>query len=298
MSISFDHYPVKVLHLEPTDVCNAACPLCPRELNASFDKATHNHLTVNQIKNLFSEEFIIGLDKMFMCGNYGDPAAGLHTLEIYQYFREINPGIVLGMNTNGSLRTPQWWSELAKIMNNPRDYVVWSLDGLHDTNHIYRVNTKWARIMNNVQEFIRSGGNAHWDMLVYEYNKHQVTEAEALARSMGFSWFRAKVSRRANNIAELQTPAGWRAPLLPSEGAIKCYAEQEKSLYVSAQGVVYPCCWMGSSKLVTSDDFGALVSSWDTPKCHFVCKKTCTIQDNETTFTDQWRRNINLKYEN
>jgi len=30
------------------------------------------------------------LDKMVMCGNYGDPAAGKHTLGILSYFRGLN----------------------------------------------------------------------------------------------------------------------------------------------------------------------------------------------------------------
>ena len=29
---------VKVLHLEPTDICQAACPLCAREIDFNFDK--------------------------------------------------------------------------------------------------------------------------------------------------------------------------------------------------------------------------------------------------------------------
>ena len=67
---------IKVLHIEPTDVCQAACALCAREIDPAFDKTIKHHLSVDQIKEKFSEDFIRGLDKMFMCGNYGDPAAG------------------------------------------------------------------------------------------------------------------------------------------------------------------------------------------------------------------------------
>ena len=73
---------IKVLHLEPTDVCQAACPQCARETDSLFDKKSQHHLSVDQIKDLVSLETVVGLDKMFMCGNYGDPAAGKHTLDI------------------------------------------------------------------------------------------------------------------------------------------------------------------------------------------------------------------------
>jgi hypothetical protein len=65
-----------------------------------------------KILQVFNGDQIAALDKMFMCGNYGDPAAGSYTLEIYQEFRKLNPNIVLGMNSNGALRNAQWWHQL------------------------------------------------------------------------------------------------------------------------------------------------------------------------------------------
>ena len=40
---------LKVLHLEPTDVCQAACVLCARETDTNFRKDREHHLTVPQI---------------------------------------------------------------------------------------------------------------------------------------------------------------------------------------------------------------------------------------------------------
>ena len=67
---------IKVLHLEPTDVCQAACALCARETDSNFRKDRQHHLAMDQILQVFDQEKIQELDKMFMCGNYGDPAAG------------------------------------------------------------------------------------------------------------------------------------------------------------------------------------------------------------------------------
>ena len=134
---------IKVLHLESTDVCQAACALCARETDTNFKKDRQHHLDMSQILRVFDQGKIKQLDKMFMCGNYGDPAAGKHTLDIYQEFRRINPGVVLGMNTNGGIQTTFWWYELAKIMNQSQDYVVFSIDGLESTNATYRQNVIW-----------------------------------------------------------------------------------------------------------------------------------------------------------
>ena len=41
---------IKTLHLEPTNVCQAACPLCARETDLNFNKLQKNYITFNAIK--------------------------------------------------------------------------------------------------------------------------------------------------------------------------------------------------------------------------------------------------------
>jgi hypothetical protein len=282
---------VKVLHLEPTDACNAACPQCAREFDQTFNKNDLHHLSVEQIKNLFTDSQIKQLDKMYMCGDYGDPAAGKHTLDIYRYFRNINPNIILGMHTNGGLRSRIWWNTLGKIINQNKDYVVFSIDGLADTNHIYRVNVDYQKVINNAKAFIAAGGVAHWEMLVFSHNEHQVDQAEHLARNLGFKWFRAKVSRRFNSVPVefLGPPTSWNDPIV-TKGSISCQALTEQSVYVSAKGILYPCCWLGVSDY-TLNTFSAVQESWKSNPIQ-ICKDTCTKSDKGTSFTNQWQREV------
>jgi hypothetical protein len=276
---------ITVLHLEPTDVCQAACPLCSRETNRGFDKSTKHHLSMQQILQVFDANQIKKLQKMFMCGNYGDPAAGQHTLEIYQEFRNINPNIVLGMNSNGALRSTRWWKELGSLFNQPQDYVVFSIDGLEDTNHIYRVNVNWPQLINNAQAFIAAGGSAHWDMLVYRHNEHQVEQCRNLAKDLGFKWFRAKVSKRPF-INGLSAPVNWHAPQV--SGDIDCHALQEQSMYIDARGIVYPCCWLGNNLNQTDILLEDVASTWNTATPNAVCRDTCS-SSTASTFKQQWR---------
>lgn len=283
---------IKVLHLEPTDVCQAACPLCLRELDSNFDKSKQHHLSIAQIQNKYSENFIKNLDKMFMCGVYGDPAAGKYTLDIYRYFRKINPNIVLGMNTNGGLQNTVWWHELGCIMNQPQDYVVFSIDGNEDTNSVYRVNVNWTRLKENIKAFVSAGGKAHWDMLIYEHNQHQVDECEQLAREMGFNWFRSKVSRRSLK-ASLQYPTGWQ-PMTISSTVIKCHALIEHSEYLDAQGRSAPCCWLGGTQDKFIENFDQVQQSWTSTTPNITCKKTCAVVNNQSSFSNQWQREVQL----
>ena len=278
---------IKVLHLEPTDVCQAACALCARETDTNFNKDRRHHLSMDQILRVFDKEKIKQLDKMFMCGNYGDPAAGKHTLDIFQEFRKINPNIVLGMNTNGGIQTTFWWYELAKILNQPQDYVVFSIDGLEYTNATYRQNVVWNKLMSNAQSFVEAGGLAHWDMLVYRHNQHEVDACEQLARDLRFSWFRAKVSKRGFT-DRLEFPIGWQPIETKISDSINCHALNEKSVYIDAQGNIGPCCWLGARQQEFITDFNAI------PTVDPICVSVCGTTSEGTAFNQQWQKEVQL----
>lgn len=283
---------VKLLHVEPTDVCQAACPLCARETDLDFDKSSKNHLDMAKILQVFDAGRIATLDKMYMCGNYGDPAAGKHTIDIYRKFREINPKITLGMKTNGALRTADWRQELGSMLNRTRDYVVFSIDGLEDTNHVYRKNVEWNKLIANAKAYIAAGGNAHWDMLVYQHNQHQVEQCKQLAKSLGFKWFRSKVSMRplADSLA---WPVNWLQPTKKT-GIIQCNALAEQSMYIDAQGRVSVCSWLGSTQTNFISNIDAVQGTWNTTTPHPICSKMCTVEQGKSSFNSQWRNEIEL----
>ena len=283
---------IKVLHLEPTDVCQASCPACARETDPEFDQSHKHHLTVDQILSHVNTEEIKNLSKMFMCGNYGDPAAGRHTLDIYRFFRGINHEITLGMNTNGAIQNATWWQSLGSLFYRQEDYVVFSIDGLADTNHIYRRGVNWDKLMENAQAYIATGASAHWDMLVYRHNEHQVDACERLARDMGFTWFRAKVSKREMHNG-LESPINWVAPAKYNK-SIDCHAINEQSLYIDAQGRQSPCCWLGSRQSDFVSDINEVMVTWHSDRPHPVCVSACGTDSNQSNFSAQWQREVQL----
>lgn len=270
-------------------MCQAACALCARETDPDFRKDLKHHLRPEHIQQHFSDRRIRSLDKVLMCGSYGDPAAGKYTLDIARWLRGLNPEITLGMNTNGALQTTFWWHELGRLHSNPLDYCVFSIDGLEDTNAVYRKNVDWNKLMSNARAYIDAGGKAHWDMLVYRHNQHQVDECEQLARDMGFKWFRAKVSQRGFT-DRLQAPMGWQLPQSDA-GRIQCHVMAEKSMYLDAQGRLHPCCWHGSRQRdLIRDDLITLKKTWHTSSPDPVCAQACTVVQERTRFAGQWQR--------
>src|SRR5208282_6697997 len=122
---------IEQLHVEITTRCNAACPMCPR--NLSGGKQNPNlpmaELSLQDVRQIFPEAFLKQLKFIFLCGVYGDAMVARDTLEVFEYFRRTNPGVRLGMHTNGSGRTVQWWTKLASLV----DYCQFGIDGLADT---------------------------------------------------------------------------------------------------------------------------------------------------------------------
>jgi len=265
---------VREVHLELTTRCNAACPQCPRNLSGGpvNPALPLTELSLDDVKKIFPSELVKRLRKIYACGNYGDPMVAEDTLEIFRHFRAENPTMELGMFTNGSGRSPSFWKDLAKVVS----YVRFSIDGLEDTNALYRRNTQWSKIMESVTSFIAAGGRAEWDFIVFRHNEHQIDEAHALAEKLGFRRFFLKKTSRffsqggvagrqvierdgapAYVIEEPENPL-YRNPAVAelvrigkhsdyqAEADIHCKAVAHGRIYVSAEGAVFPCCWTGA----------------------------------------------------
>ena len=299
---SFDRNEVRVLHIEPTTKCNLACPQCHRTIGAPYynHMTNRSELTLQSVMDTIDVELVAQLQKVFMCGNFGEPVACKEIVSIYKYFRTFNPTVTLGLNTHGGLRTPAWWKMLAEIFALPLDYVTFAIDGLEDTHKIYRVNSDLKKTFKNAEAYIQAGGSAHWEMLIFEHNEHQVEQCKQLAYDMGFTWFRAKVSKRFDYSDTVKPPAGYVEPEY-SDKEIDCHALEERSIYLAANGEIMPCCFFGS-EVFSLDQRGrnlchnteALVSSWvDTP--HRICQYNCGTQAGKTRFKRQWNIEAQLR---
>jgi MoaA/NifB/PqqE/SkfB family radical SAM enzyme len=270
---------IRTIHLENTQKCQAACPMCDRNQNGG-DVNPHidlSELTLSDIKVMFTPDFIKQLNTLFMCGNLGDPIIARDTLAIFEYFRSHNENIWLSMNTNAGAKSAEWWTRLAKVFGR-MGAVIFSVDGLEDTNHLYRQNVVWANVERSMRAFIAAGGRARWDFLIFEHNQHQVEEAEALSKQMGFERFIAKktgrfvtsttekkeshqaVDQKGNNTTELKKPdAKYQNTALKKQDVIidkygsmdayydvapiKCKVKDEGNLFITAEGLAMPCCW-------------------------------------------------------
>ena len=180
---------------EMTDYCNAACPMCNRfdwDLNLVKDVTNAHHTTLGFVQEKIGDEIVSRLKGWECQGTYGDASMNPETVDIFKYLREINPIIDISMFTNGGARNTDFWKSMAELGVR----ITFGIDGMEDTNHLYRRNVKWKNLMDNVETYIGNGGKAIWDMLVFKHNQHQIQDCERLSTDMGFHLFRNTFSER------------------------------------------------------------------------------------------------------
>ena len=273
---------IRILDIEPSSYCNAKCPQCMRESKGG-DYSFFNQVNLSDtfFEVFFPEETIKNLSMATFSGNVGEPAMNKHLIDIFKYFRKVNPNIFLELYTNGSVQKPEWWYEIGKVMGQNSN-TIFALDGLEDTNHIYRVDVKWPQAMKNIQSFIKSGSPSTWQFIPFRHNEHQVKQAENLSKEMGFTNFKIKISHRdllnqpQNEVNRVYPPdnieykhTGQKLDFNNLDKTekyldiveIKCYAAEIGNLYISAEGLVFPCCHTASIVLL-DDDFIPQPYSW------------------------------------
>jgi MoaA/NifB/PqqE/SkfB family radical SAM enzyme len=274
---------IRRLHIELTTRCNARCPMCMRnyrgydynsgypdcELSLEMFKKIVDSTLCNQIQqdvDLAASDF----NGVIFNGNLGDFSNAKDAANIVAYLVQHNVKVMIC--TNGSVRAPDWWANLAL----PGVTIGFALDGLADTHSIYRQDTDWHRIIENAKAFIAAGGQATWRFIPFAHNRHQEAICKQMAIDLGFTKFEnifdgrdsGPVFDRKGNYSHSigkqppkDSPPQIR-PLLDSHINwydakkikhakdtvvldIQCIHKRYKEIYIAADGSVYPCCFLG-----------------------------------------------------
>jgi organic radical activating enzyme len=241
-------------HIEPTSKCILECPLCDRTwFYEKFKKRELHEINIEHLTNFFKHSS----PDIVMCGNNGDPIYHSKFHELCSSLKNIN--CPLTIVTNGSGKNKKWWEKLCSILSD-KDTITFSIDGLEDTNHLYRKNAKWNSIVDAINTVTKYNINTVWKFIVFKHNQHQIEDAKNLSKQLKIKNFRLEKSDR-----------WWKTDLMPDEQYINpSYKHQiavtknlettatiqqqcmtvingvpDKRLYIDAEGNFYPCCRMG-----------------------------------------------------
>jgi len=238
--------PIKQLTTELTFRCNAKCPACHRlkidKINLNDPKYTY---TLESFKQLFSPNLLNNLEWLILNGNFGDSIMNKDFRDIIAYVKEH--GTRLNIHTNGGVHDHNYWTDVGNILTD-QDILNFDLDGLEDTHHIYRINTKFNNVLANAKSTIATKRpQVHWKYIVFNYNQHQVETAKQLAKDLNFHSFSIVKTNR-----EFEPPRSGKFAHTKNkvnkdtlEKQILCSWEDWGKWYVSPEGLVFRCCWTG-----------------------------------------------------
>lgn len=184
-------------HIELTTKCNAACPICPRFIKYTPIRS-HNielwEMTIDKVKEWFPKEIIKKVGSINFCGNFGDPCSCRDIYEIVEYFHINNKEIDIDIRTNGGAQSVSFWQKMGNLSknSNKKVKVVFSVDGLEDTNDLYRRNVKWEILDRNIRTFTSNGGFGVQEFLIFNHNEHQIQEAKDQNYEWGLQYINYK----------------------------------------------------------------------------------------------------------
>jgi len=241
-------------HIEPTSKCILECPLCDRTwFYKKFKKRKLHEINIDHLLNFFNGQSYI----IHFCGNNGDPIYHSEFHKLCQRLKETN--CTINITTNGSKKSAEWWEQLGSILT-IEDKIKFSIDGLQDTNKIYRINSDWDSIMQGFKIMKKHQIKTVWKFIVFKHNQHQIEEAKKLSKELGFDQFQLEKSDRWLDKKELMPNKKYVDDYYKHQSKVltntkyqvdikpKCLQNNlpSRELYIDAEGNFYPCCWIGT----------------------------------------------------
>ena len=274
---------MKKVELEITSDCNAACPGCARTLNR--ESLQINSFTLQDLQRIFPVADYSGVEFKF-CGVLGDPAMNVECVDMVEYLTGL--GGYCELSTNGGVQTAEWWERMGKIsFKHPGlVHIHFCIDGHKETNHIYRVNTKWNVVERNIAAYAQEAPDhtATWIYIVFDHNEHELELAKTHATVLGFDFATRTGMRNSYHdwVAQLGKKNNKQTKVITTTGAkehskkevvkdldkfiaeykakrvsdnktkevldsIVCKYIHEDEIFIASNQTMWPCCFLWDS---------------------------------------------------
>ena len=183
---------IEWIDIELTSFCNIKCPGCLRQ--EMYDKVgpllNKSYIKFKDLKKWIPKGYLPILKIINFCGSVDEPTTHPEFIDIVDYFSGFAN---INVATNGSTRTVKFWEELGgrKIS------VFFGIDGIdQESLEKYRVGSSFKKVQENWRAFIKAGGNATWQFIIFDHNEHLIEHAENMSKVEGFKRFRKIYSHR------------------------------------------------------------------------------------------------------
>jgi len=267
---------IQIIHTELTNKCNARCPGCSRTQNGD----THPYLkkqlmewSIDDFKKIFPKNIV--KNKSFTLGGVVDePMMVKDIVSICEYI-VANHGEI-EINTNTGSNKAEIFAQIGKLSEQSNAIkMIFSVDGCENTNHLYRVNVQWNKVLENMTAYVEQGGVCEWHYLIFQHNKSDIENAKLISKKLKIPlYFRqntrnikdwqssVKTKLKDQTVVVNQTIStdedfkhpehdkvkNWKHKDVDTEMAntINCLMLHKKEIFIDWSGKLWPCCWFST----------------------------------------------------
>jgi MoaA/NifB/PqqE/SkfB family radical SAM enzyme len=235
------------LHIETTTRCILACPACARTTwhNITKRPVTKEDLDIDLLEKFLECDGGRKITRFTLCGDYGD---SIYYPDLFNLIKRFRDRVSFNIITNGSRQTKNFWNKLASLMTD-NDCITFAIDGLEDTNHLYRINSDWKSIMQGLDIMVNSPAQVHWKTIIFKFNYNRLIEIKNFATNKGATWSAEKTHRYGN--VDLEPPSEFVELNHVFQGQFVSNNQIEieprckkEAKVITASGYFYPCDWI------------------------------------------------------
>ncbi|MFA5157533.1 MAG: radical SAM protein [Candidatus Omnitrophota bacterium] len=272
-----------ILNIEPGNICNLHCPLCP---TGSGDKSLSKGLMNLGVFKVIFDQLFYSIESMNIY-SWGEPFLNKELVDIIRYAKKKSSKVRIATSTNLNVRNNEL---LADFIGSGIDEVIISCDGIDQSSYArYRrggdfglviANMKYLADINEKREL---QSKLVWNFIVFKHNETMVDQARKMAEEIGVE-FRVGLMRTSMKdeilkphkeaiakdkewIPDNPDYSAYDKEGLATKKPIKTCRKPWQEISINWDGKVFPCC------AVYGDDFNfgdvtkdSIVKIWNNEK--------------------------------
>ena len=232
------------VRIEPTNMCNYHCTMCPRELH----KRKQGIMSMELYKSIIEQIVILGAKKLVLT-NFGEPFVDPTLEEKIKIAKENNLNTYVISNASLFHRKSSYDKSKTKIqaaIDNGLDELRLSFYGKNKYDYKkIMVGGNFERVLENIKLLQKHKGNCEVSHYILEFNEKENVDSYP------------QVIKDAVDYYEIWKPHNWGDAYdyrkLNITKKKSCGRPQTGPLQINWSGIVVPCCYDYDEKIVLGD---------------------------------------------
>lgn len=247
-----------VLNIEPGNVCNLKCPLCPT--GADEPGVARGFMEPGLFNNVFSQ--LKDAVKLINFYSWGEPLLNKNLIFMIKQVKNYNKDIRIVTSTNLNINNE---SLLRELVNSRIDEIIVSCDGATPESYVkYRAAGNFGLVMDNLRllaKFRNELGLATdivWNFIVFRHNENEIERARAMAADLGVNFrvglmrtsmkdeilkpHNEAIARDLEWIPDNPLYSAYDKEKLKTRKIIRTCRKPWQEITINWDGKVFPCC--------------------------------------------------------